>query len=164
MQQSEIISNVLNELADVIAQMSKEEYSMCSVNLSGATIGQHTRHIIELFQCLHNGYLDGKVNYENRKRDTRIETDREIAILCIEDILGDIYKEDKQLTLEAEFGGKTMINVNSSYNRELIYNLEHAIHHMALIRVGINELTSITLSEKFGVAPSTIEYRRKCAL
>lgn len=163
MQQSEIISNVLNELADVIAQMSKEEYSMCSVNLSGATIGQHTRHIIELFQCLHNGYLDGTVNYENRKRDTRIETDREIAILCIEDILGDIYKEDKQLTLEAEFGGKTMINVNSSYNRELIYNLEHAIHHMALIRVGINELTSITLSEKFGVAPSTIEYRRKCA-
>lgn len=163
MQQSGIISSVLNELVDVITQMSNEEYAKYSVNLSGSTIGQHTRHIIELFQCLNDGYNGGTVNYENRKRDMRIETDRNIAILCIEDILGNIYKEDKQLTLEAEFGSKTMISVSSCYNRELIYNLEHTIHHMALMRVGINELTSIIVSEKFGVAPSTIEYRRKCA-
>lgn len=162
MQQSAIIGNVLNELADVIAQMSNEEYTKCSLHLSGATIGQHTRHIIELFQCLHDGYYVGTVNYENRKRDIRIETDRDIAIICIEGISSNIYKEDKPVVLEAEFGGTTMISVNSSYNRELIYNLEHTIHHMALIRVGINELTSISLSEKFGVAPSTIEYRRKC--
>ncbi len=163
MQQSEIICNVLNELADVIAQMSNEEYSMCSVNLSGATIGQHTRHIIELYQCLFNGYQSGIVNYEKRKRDIRIETDRDVAVHCIDDILSDIYKEDKHVILEAVFGGEAIISVASSYNRELIYNLEHAIHHMALIRVGIQELTSISLSERFGVAPSTIEYRTKCA-
>jgi hypothetical protein len=163
MQQSAIISNVLNELADLIAQMSSDEYTMRSVNLSGATIGQHTRHIIELFQCLYDGYNGGTVNYEKRKRDIRIETDKDVAILCMEDILSNICKEDKHLMLDASFAGDTKISVNSSYNRELIYNLEHAIHHMALIRVGILELTSISLSEKFGVAPSTIEYRRKCA-
>ncbi len=163
MQESAIISNVLNELTEVIRQLSNREYTERSVNLSGATIGQHTRHIIELFQCLFNGYLSGIVNYENRKRDIRIETDRDVAVHCIDDILSDICKEDKPVILEAVFGGEAIISVASSYNRELIYNLEHAIHHMALIRVGIQELTSISLSEKFGVAPSTIEYRTKCA-
>lgn len=163
MQQSGIIGNVLNELADVIEQMSDSEYTSRSVNLSGATIGQHTRHVIELFQCLHIGYTDGAVNYEKRNRDISIETDKDVALKCIDNILANINKEDKQIILEAGFDTGIDIRVNSSYNRELIYNLEHAIHHMALIRVGINELTSITLSETFGIAPSTIEYRRKCA-
>ena len=29
--------------------------------------------------------------------------------------------------------------------RELVYNLEHAIHHTALIRAGINEMVKVKL-------------------
>ncbi len=163
MQQSKIISYVLHELSDVIEQLSNSEYTTRSVHLSGATIGQHLRHIIELFQCLHTGYGSGIINYENRKRDIHIETDKDIALICIEDILANIGKDDKYITLEAEFGSDIKTSVSSSYHRELIYNLEHTIHHMALIRIGIQELTSVALSDTFGVAPSTIEYRRKCA-
>ncbi|HTH31951.1 MAG TPA: hypothetical protein VL946_11450, partial [Lacibacter sp.] len=51
------------QLTAVLDQLTTEQYKTPSENLSGATIGQHTRHIIELFQCLLNGYATGRICY-----------------------------------------------------------------------------------------------------
>ena len=48
------INNNLKELIDLLHQLSNEEYSKPCPQLSNASIGEHTRHIIELFQCLEN--------------------------------------------------------------------------------------------------------------
>jgi len=43
---------------------------------------------------------------------------------------------------------------------ELVYNIEHAIHHMAIIRIAVEkELPSIKLDKYFGLACSTIRFR-----
>ncbi|MBK7681685.1 MAG: hypothetical protein IPJ26_04015 [Bacteroidetes bacterium] len=53
--------------------------------------------------------------------------------------------------------------VNSTYKRELAYNIEHAIHHMAIIKIAIeNAYSDIVLDKAFGVAPSTIRFQREC--
>ena len=52
------------------------------------------------------------------------------------------------------------IVISTNYFRELVYNLEHTVHHMALIRVGINEVSAVKVPEEFGVASSTIKYKR----
>lgn len=158
-----IISNTFSELSSALAQITEEEYTHHSHHLSGATIGQHVRHVIELFQCLIQGYDRGEVNYELRKRDLRIEQSKSFANSLLLQIETDIQRADKDLTLIAHFGANEEIKINSNFLRELVYNLEHTIHHMALIRVGIVELTKITLPDTFGVAPSTIEYRKICA-
>jgi hypothetical protein len=44
--------------------LSQTEYSNSCAELSNATIGEHTRHIIEMFQCLENQYDLGVVNYD----------------------------------------------------------------------------------------------------
>jgi hypothetical protein len=51
----------------------------------------------------------------------------------------------------------------TNYYREMAYNLEHTIHHMALIRTGINDVSRISVPENFGVAISTMKYRKQCA-
>jgi len=139
-----------------------EQYSKRSQHLN-SSIGQHVRHTIELFQSLINGYEAGVVNYDNRKRDVTIETDKAVAIKMMHYILEAINRPSKKIVLEAGFGEDSDgILIESNFDRELAYNLEHAIHHMALIRVGINELTNIIVPEKFGVAPSTIKHREEC--
>ena len=159
------IQHVFVQLSETLRQLTDEEYTKQSNILSGATIGQHVRHIIELFQCLEQGYEIGLVNYEKRKRDYRIETDKALAIELLKDIYRNLEKPNKELVMHAEdyCDQVEVVSVVSNYYRELVFNLEHTIHHMALIRVGVNEVSSFKLPEEFGVAYSTIKYRRQCA-
>jgi hypothetical protein len=159
------IQNVFVQLSESLNQLSDAEYSQPSNILFSATIGQHVRHIIELFLCLENGYETGTVNYEKRKRDYRIETDKNFAASLLKDIYRRLNRPNKDIVLEAEDYGDTAetVAIPSNYYREIAYNLEHTIHHMALIRVGINEVSSITLPNEFGVAYSTIKFRQQCA-
>jgi hypothetical protein len=158
------IQHVFVQLSETLNQLSDEEYSRSSNILKKATIGQHVRHIIELFQCLENGYDSGLVNYEKRKRDYKIETDKQFAIELLKEIYRKIEKPNKEIILEAEdyCYEAQVVSIPSNYYRELAYNLEHTIHHMALIRVGVNEVSTIVLPEEFGVAYSTIKYRQQC--
>ena len=159
------IQQVFVQLSQTLSQLNDDEYRQPSKVLLSATIGQHVRHIIELFQCLEKGYNDGIVNYEKRKRDYQIETDKELATSLLKEIYQNIDRSNKDIFLEAEdyCDPFEIVSIPSNYYRELAYNLEHTIHHMALIRVGINEVSSVRLPEEFGVAYSTVKYRQQCA-
>lgn len=159
------ISNVFVQLNDSIDQLSAEQYVQPVQILSNATIGQHVRHIIELFMCLENGYENGTVNYEKRKRDYTIETNKELAVQLLHAIVAGLGKPNKILMLEAGYDdlSEDVVTIETNYLREVVYNLEHTVHHMALIRVGIIALSEIALPESYGVASSTIKYRKECA-
>jgi len=159
------IQNVFVQLTETLHQLSGEEYSQPSKILFNASIGQHVRHIIELFLCLEKGYETGVVNYEKRKRDYQIETNKDFAIQLLKDIYHRLDRPNADLVMEAEeYENSTgVVAIPSNYYREIAYNLEHTIHHMALIRVGINEVSAIELPQDFGVAFSTIKYRQQCA-
>lgn len=156
-------TSVLQQLTDVLGQLSDEQYSAASTRLSQASIGQHTRHLAEFYQCLFAGYPLGRVNYEHRNRNKQLEGNRAYAIKCIERILYDLKGADKEMQVACMIGTtENELVVTTTYYRELLYALEHAIHHMALIRVAVEELTDIVLHNSFGVAPSTLNYRQSC--
>lgn len=159
------IQHIFVQLSETLNQLSNDEYVRPSKILLNATIGQHVRHIIELFQCLEKGYEAGMVNYEKRKRDYQIETNKELASALLKEIYDQVDKPNKEIVLEAEdyCDAAEIISIPSNYFRELVYNIEHTIHHMALIRVGVNEVSSIKLPDEFGVAYSTVKYRQQCA-
>lgn len=153
------LKNQLIDLNKLLLRLQTHNYVLRSVMLGNISIGQHTRHIIELVQCLQQGYDEGCVNYDNRKRDFRIETDRHFAISCIEECIHNLVRKDRPLLLIQD--NDLLNSINTSYNRELIYNSEHAIHHMALIRVALREMELDLVSEHFGVAPATIKHQEK---
>ncbi|QEC66038.1 DinB family protein [Panacibacter ginsenosidivorans] len=165
MQLEQAISNVFVQLNDSIDQLTNEQYKTPVQTLSNATIGQHVRHIIELFICLENGYEKGLVNYEKRKRDYTIETNKDVAVQLMHSIVAGLGKPNKTLLLEAGYDdlSEDVVTIETNYLREVVYNLEHTVHHMALIRVGITTLAAIQLPEGYGVASSTIKYRQACA-
>ncbi len=152
---------LLQDLQDCLQQLTSEAFTAHSLHLSGATIGQHLRHVIELYTSLLAGYHSGLLNYDLRKRDIRIETDRHFAADCLQQLQDDIVLPNKPLLLQSTVGEGFSLTIDTNYERELLYNLEHAIHHMALMRVGIQELTDLTLPGHFGVAPSTLQHRKE---
>jgi len=165
MQLQQAVNNVFVQLSATLEQLNQEQYVQPCKTLLNATIGQHVRHIIELFQCLENGYDAGMINYELRKRDVRIETDKAFASGLLIEVHQALEKENKELQLQACYDehSANLLTLQTNFYREVAYNLEHTIHHMALIRVGIAEVSDIELPEEFGVASSTIKYRQQCA-
>lgn len=155
------INNNLDELIDLLKQLSNDEYSSPCVQLSNSSIGEHSRHIIELFQCLENQYESGVINYDDRKRNVLIQTDTDFAIQQIFEIQNNLDKENKNIVLKQKIESNEIIT-ESNYYRELLYNFEHCIHHQALIKVAILQYSTIAINENFGVARSTIEYRNQC--
>ncbi|MEP6747570.1 MAG: DinB family protein [Bacteroidota bacterium] len=159
------IQNVFIQLTASLNLLDNDQYMYAGKTLSNATIGQHVRHIIEMFICLEDGYAGGVINYENRKRDSKIETDKDFAVSLLKQIYGGLHTENKQLILEAAYDESTneLLQFDTNYYREIAYNLEHTIHHMALIKVGIREVSDIEIPDEFGVASSTIKFRAVCA-
>ncbi len=159
------IQNLFNQLQFAIESLSNKEYVTPIPTLFNASIGQHIRHIIELFIELENGYINGLVNYDNRKRDYTIETDRYVALEKLESILQQIKKANKDLFLVSEFSVENSHKeiTATNYYRELVYNIEHTVHHMALIKVGINIMNQTQLPVEFGVATSTLKHKQQCA-
>ncbi|WP_435624890.1 DinB family protein [Flagellimonas sp.] len=154
--------NTLEQFKHILHQLPEGCYNSPCVTLSNSTIGQHTRHVIELYLCLIHGYEKADVSYDRRERNPRIENEVPFAIEQLEFIQEKLEKPNRDLKVTYELAGEEN-TLDSNYYREVMYNLEHAIHHHALIKVGIQHFTQLDLPESFGVAPSTMEYRKACA-
>ena len=57
----EAVRHTLVQLSGSLELMTQEEFVQPCVHLSNSTIGQHVRHVIEMFQCLELGYETGSV-------------------------------------------------------------------------------------------------------
>ena len=157
--------SVLDQLKSVVKQMSGDIFSQ-NIPSHEASIGEHTRHTIEFYQCLFEGMKGGTVNYDKRKRNIEIQLSPESAINAINEIIDQINNSDSdfKLTLEISYNmsDESTNRINSSYKRELAYNIEHAIHHMAIIKsIIVENFKNIRLPQNFGIAISTVKYRNK---
>ncbi|MBN9382453.1 MAG: hypothetical protein J0H74_16915 [Chitinophagaceae bacterium] len=159
MQVKNAILHLFLQLENLLEQLSDEQYNTSVEALSRATIGQHFRHVIECYQELEKGYHRGFVNYEQRKRDHNLETNRRFALRQMA-LVGDMLeKPERSLVLVADMGKEVYIDVPTTYYRELIHNLDHTVHHMALMRIGVSAVSAVLLPSAFGVAYSTIKFR-----
>jgi hypothetical protein len=155
---------VLDQMDDLIMGITQEDFCRSSISLGGSTIGQHVRHTLEFFLCLEEGFHEGVVNYDHRGRDKDLETDRSLAIASIKRIHDFVRRQtgDKSLILQAGYlrDSDDSCSISTTYNRELAYNVEHAIHHMAIIKIGVREVAPyVKLEENFGVAASTARHK-----
>lgn len=158
-------TNILDQLEDVLGQISNIELSSPVNAFSDSSIGQHFRHSIEFIQCLMNGYNQGRINYDLRERSVDLETDTQLIIEQIQFIKQFLLTCDVNRSLELcinyDLQSEEIICIRTNLERELAYNIEHIIHHMALVKIGMKEVCPhVTIPSGFGIANSTIKYQR----
>lgn len=158
--------DILSQLTHLVNQLSEHEYSKPIESLSHSSIGQHVRHTLEFFICLEQGFAAGIIDYDKRSHDKLIETDKFLALSTINRINEFVSSNtlDKVLSLEVtyDFKEESSVIVETNYLRELIYNIEHAVHHMAIIKIGVREVVPhLNLPSTFGIASSTLRYQER---
>jgi hypothetical protein len=154
--------SILDQLEDVIDHVSDEDFVKPCPTLGNVTIAQHLRHTIEFFLCLEDGYNRGTVNYDKRAHDKVIETDRLLALATIGRIRQFVKSAgNRDLVLEVgyERHSEDSISIDTNFLRELTYNIEHAVHHMAIMKIGVREVAGyVQLPPDFGIAVSTLRF------
>ncbi len=166
MQLSKATFSILDQVEFVIKQINNDDYTKPVDVFNNSTIGQHFRHTLEFFQCLMDGYNTGVVSYDKRNHDKSIEVDKELALAFINKAKAFIAICDmkKPLVLEVNYNMEETVDipVDSNMGREVTYNIEHAIHHMAIIKIGLQVLCPyVELPHGFGVAISTLRYHKE---
>jgi uncharacterized damage-inducible protein DinB len=155
---------VIERLIAFVQQMPKEDYQQPLSIFNGSSLGEHTRHIIEFYQCLMVQSSKGFVSYDLRDRNCELQLNPLAAKAALQVIWSGLehLKLDKDLVLEVNPHNQDTApqQLITNVARELHYLLDHTIHHMALIKIGVQiTLPNLHLPADFGVAPSTIRSR-----
>jgi len=132
-----------------------------------ASLGGHYRHCLDHFCSVFDGLDDEEANYDDRKRDPRLETDRGFALaktrelLRAAEVLPD-YRLDRFLwaRCKVSYAFEASPLAASTVGRELMFCVVHAIHHYALMGVMCG-LLEVPLPAGFGVAPATLRHRKE---
>lgn len=155
--------DLLNQLSLVVDGLSKEDFKRKVPVLSLSSIGQHVRHTLEFFLCMMDAQNQGSINYDKRKHDKFLEEDKHLALSVISSIKEFLRRHTSNfpISMAANYHlqSDTDIIIETNFHRELAYNIEHAIHHMALIKIGVGEVAEdLILPAHFGVASSTVRF------
>lgn len=153
---------IIDQLIDLLNDIDIQVYTDALQPLHHSTVGKHVRHITEFYLCALNGYENGIVDYDARERNILIELDKHYTVETLENVKHQLQtlNSDRNLTLKSKFGSNESLDIPSSFFRELTYLIEHTIHHLAIIKIGLNEVfPEIEIPKNFGVAHSTIRYQ-----
>ena len=156
---TQVSTKMLVQIRELVSLIKDNEYSQPLALLSGNTIAKHIRHVLEIYSELVKGLKVHLVNYDARSRNLLIEHNQEYTIQFINDLIEQlsIFPNDQPIQLRVCFNTEeNTLDVQTTLNRELAYNIEHAIHHMAIIQIAIkHSFSHIKLDPQFGVAYST---------
>lgn len=134
----------------------------------GASIGGHLRHNIDHYTCFVRGIPSGRIDYDARERAAELESNPKVASAALKHAAAEFVEIpeaalDREVEVRMDTGeGDERPWTHSSVRRELQFLLSHTVHHYALIAM-ICRQYGIEVEEHFGVAPSTVKYRRRMA-
>lgn len=156
-------SHQLHLAANLAQTLSADQYTHTPAILSGSSVGQHVRHLYGFFECLQRAYqTDFVVDYDSRRRDCCIEKDPAQAATILTqmaDFLENMAESDAiEMRIKITYNINQII-IDTTFERELYHNIEHSVHHLAIIKMAVISLwPEIVLPTEFGVANSTIRY------
>ena len=160
---------LLNNLTD-------EQYVDVPHEYVSSSIGQHFRHILDLYQavlqptrlCGLQGSQTPLLNYDHRRRGASVETCRTTAIDEMNAIKRQLKRRasepDRAVSVKTEvcLDNARSVALDSTLARELAFASCHATHHYALAAV-IARLQGAEPDSAIGLAPATASHIRNGA-
>lgn len=160
---------VVEQLITFISDMTKSEYQFIAKPLFTSTIGQHLRHIVDLYRAIQLGLDSRVINYDYRRRGALIETDRHEGIKELESLRSWLQTLDStafdmpvSINSEISLSQQTSETYISSLGRELNFASSHLIHHLAIM-AAIAKSAGMNANPSLGTAPATATYNRNNA-
>lgn len=159
------ITNIGNQIIDLLERLDDQDFQQQLDVFNGSTLGQHFRHILEFYENLSAADLNPVIDYSQRERNPLLESNTGFATEVLKKYIFKISMMDENQPVVVK-GDYSNVNIyerpllQSTIGREMMFVHDHAVHHLAMIKVGIKfGFPDISINEDLGLAPSTIRYR-----
>ena len=157
-------NKITSDIINLLDKLDNNSFKRPLEIYNGSSLGQHFRHILDFYNCLVRDEREGLIDYASRERDPKVEVDTEAAKTAFLEINAKIGQMDVERLVMVKVDFSEIVDnrpiVHSSLGRELMFAYDHALHHLAMIKIGLQtNFPHICIDEKLGVAPSTLKFQ-----
>lgn len=159
-------TRALLQLQTTLSGMKDCTYTQCPCE-GFSPIGGHVRHVIEFYQEFFTAEKEGfekGLSYDKRQRNLTLETSRENAVTQIREIIKrfeNVQESNQPIAMSMTIDPENikLCDMVTTPTRELFHLLDHATHHMALIKMTAERLGN-ECGESFGTAGATLAHNK----
>ena len=158
------VRDVLLQGRAFLDSVGEGAYARTQDGAFSGNLGAHYRHVLDHFLCLVVGARTGQVNYDERGRNSLLETSVAEARFVTEGLINEfdllsaeVLQQDCAVTYSVGYGIDKAGAVRSNVARELMFCIGHAIHHYAILKL-LCAGAEVKLPYEFGIAPSTLKH------
>lgn len=148
-----------------LSTLPDEDYNAVAQPHFTSSIGQHFRHLLDIFHSLYKSRQI--IDYNQRRRGHDVEKNKQIAMAEIQSVIQWLQEMNEEELLEpvtilteVSVSQTESSAMSSTVIREITFAALHATHHYAIAKVIASTLGNITSAE-FGVAPATATFIRE---
>ena len=160
-------TGLLRQAVSLLQQLNDDQFRRHDPAKYPSCIGKHIRHCVDHYDKFIAGLDAGKINYDERPRDTSVEIDRRVAIVRLQQLGEALQHIPKAVLSDTVFINSNESEHNncsanwnvSSVARELQFLISHTVHHYALVAMMLR-LQNVEVDSEFGFAQSTIKHER----
>lgn len=154
---------VLEQLKDLIHHC-EPIYATDTPETPGG-IGRHVRHVLDHYRAFRMGMKDRCIDYNLRTRHSLEETEPQAALQQVQLMIDWLTRGDipaMPINVISEISLQISVNetMPSHSERELLYLINHSIHHMAYAALMARQ-QSLDIPPHIGLAPGTVSYQRQ---
>ena len=156
----------LDQMIEFIKGLSDESYKTAPKPLFDSSIGQHLRHILDVYMAIINADDFEKINYDIRRRGLALETVRTEGLIELNVVRHWLVNLDEDSLIlpttvhtEVSVCSEQPAQMVSSIGRELCFASSHLTHHLAIM-AAVAKFLGHKVSAEVGVAPTTATFLR----
>lgn len=158
------LANALEQLSDILVELEQMPGQLADNVYKEANVGQHMRHVFDHMLAIKLAIAEGLVDYDKRDRGNEVETDRfmatqQLSLLRLWIQTEDFNNHKIAVASEIDCENTQRMRFDSNLNREILYVINHTIHHAAHIKLTLAQF-GINLPAHIGIAPGTASFNR----
>jgi len=158
------LSSCLEQVETILDLIEQGASDRAEVTYRERSLGKHVRHIIDHILAFKASEKSGLLDYDRRNRGSDIEVDWGTAREFLDGVrewLVNAETPSVPLRVKSEIDCQASVSelFESNSDRELLYLINHTIHHIAFMRL-LMEQEGYHLPDHIGLAPSTASYLR----
>lgn len=152
---------LLTQCQQIIDLVNELDYTKQMPKYYNASVGSHVRHIVNHYEKVCG--KEDVLKYDIRERNSAIELDKLVASALIKKLSHHIkdmhlnYSHHVTVEFMANEKGETY-SIQTNLMRELAFVAHHGIHHMAIIKMMVEQMGYHVNNKAVGFAPSTLNH------